>query len=266
MQVRSMVIWLFLSCCLPALNRQAAAQPVLLPDGRLMVQDTLFCLYERSGAEFEDYVFSTPQGEQLVFATARQLADPAQNYLIPVYTISMPLLGTELYIVWHPLRMEALVHDLVRYQVFREGRWDEDGARALLQAWSRKNGIISEKKISSSLLADINTRQEFIAAELDQIHIRQQQIFLNDSLLATYKSGQRPVSYGGQALTEAHQYYTIYNKEGRSAATVLLIPKRTRLYIWFRDDKFIHTLTTAHKSEQATLRIVTRYLLDQQQL
>ena len=129
----------------------------MMKNGKITVQDTLYCFYEESKAKtsdlhlhtkdfdisegFRDYYFITKADSfPAIRAEASVLAHPAQAYLIYYYRFSFLPAGSILNIRYHPLTIENFVKDLAAFHVFKEGVFQNTGATALMKKWSKKSG------------------------------------------------------------------------------------------------------------------------------
>lgn len=253
---------LLLTTCLLALASIAfAGGGVVLKNGKVWVQDTAYCLYETDDATYASYIFSTPGAEQLVFADACDLSVSDELYIVHYYRISFPELGEELFIRYHPYRMESLAADLVKYKVFRDGIWNPVGAEALIKAWRQKIDILAPEKIASgsSIFSNAARNTPVQDSLLAGIRFQQQKIYRGDSVIGAYNADVQPVHNGIYQRGQA--FYDLYDRNGNRLARITAPRRRAVAYMKIGDEEPSLQLLCPDKSDEKILRVATGVLL-----
>lgn len=254
--IRSFTILLLCLCAFGV-----AAQRVTMKNGNVLKNDSVYCLYETDNYEYPAYIFSTKDKEQLVFADARDLSTVSELYMVHYYCISFPQLGEEFSIRFHPYRMQYFIEDLVKYDVFREGRWNPDGAEALIKAWSKKMDILSPEKIAGGTSIYSNPANNHATGDslLAGISFHDDNIYRGDSVIGRYRINKEPVKE--QGVMQGQFFYAFYDLKGNRLARITAPGLRSVAYIKMEDEEKSLAILCPDKSELKMLRVATGILL-----
>lgn len=223
-----------------------AQQDMQMKDGKVYLNDSVFCYYEKNGSristmmvkgpeivnplshpeasgdEFKDVSFGN-QYESFITAQARIFASIKEPFIVYYYNIRFKLSGKELNVRYHPLLMQSLAKDLIKYNVLIDMSWNEQGAEKLFNRWNRKSSVIAPAHLAKGVTKNYNSSitdpgQE--AANTFNIQVQGDKIFRNDSLVAQYKLAQT-LPAGRMPGTRKYDYlYRIEDTTGTLLALV----------------------------------------------
>lgn len=245
--------------CLLLLSLKADAEH-RLHDGQLIVADTAWCRYETSGEEYKSYIFSNSNEQQLVFVDAMELATVKNPFVTRYYRISFTEMGEEVCVSAYPYLIDYLCDDLIKFEVIKDGRINENGVVKLVKKWRRKQQFIPDEEIKSGVVRYTNIKQvpDTIAMPLS---FREGIINYKDSAIgsysldhnADYKSGGRPMP--------GRNHYFFYDRNKKYIAKMVVNQKRGQSYLWIGEAKEALTLITPEKDPERMLRVATIILM-----
>ena len=146
--------------------------------------------------------------------------------LINYYKIEFPPIQRELNIQYHRETLHYFIKDLIWYGVFKNGKFNEEGAEKLIAKWEgKKIDYLPDNMLSSGvhmgyLQNDFWKKKDILLRERYKIDYDQKKIFLNDSLLATYTLNELPETYTGGLASSYITHYYIVNKEGKMLSDI----------------------------------------------
>jgi len=269
-------------------------------DGRLYVNDTVFCLYEtnfdpapyiidpvdkstgasETNEDLKDVFLSLPATqEQIITITVKQIAEQKTEdrvvydtkrpgiikqhvgklkqkaFLKEIYNIRFIDLDTVINIEVRPYLVDKFLEDLVQYNVFANGRWNDEAGWQVFKKWSANKYCIPPDVMAISSVADYNQR---IKPEpppsniLPQIAAKTQKIYSNDTIIGSYQPVQK---------SAAHIEYYIYNAQGKFIARVYAPSLRAQAYIWVDKAEDAIVLLCADKTPEKIVTVAVKVLI-----
>lgn len=113
------------------------AQKIVMNNGKVKVENELFCLYGEVGKNsynskggvllLKDIFFTSIDYKDTIYLEAKVLAS-FDYYLWAYYRMSFLPINEEINILYHSERMEFILKDFVWFRVFKEGKFNNQGA------------------------------------------------------------------------------------------------------------------------------------------
>ena len=247
-----------LLCCL--LAGMVRAQSVVMKNGNVLVHDSVYCLYETDDYDYPSYIFSAKNMEQLVFAEAYDLSSTSELYVVHYYRVSFPQLDETFYVRYQSNRIAYLAADLVKYGVFRDGRWNPDGAEELITAWQKKTDMLSPGKIAGGTSIYSNPARNAPPQDslLAGISFRDNNIYRDSVVIGRYEFDKQPVK--GGSFQRGQAFYDFFDLKGNRLARVTAPELRSVAYMKVGEDRSLQLLCP-DKSPEKILRVATGVLL-----
>lgn len=261
-------------------------QNIKLQNGKLLVDEKIYAVYdfdgikksnipvgftdvvpennpEVEGSDFYNVRFSVPVTlEQYIFATAKVLASPANLFLQYYYNIKFPFINKELNIIYHPFFVEYFARDIVKYDVFNDGHWNEDGALKLYNAWSKKISAIKNDQIASG--KSINYNISDLEVEQDNnsidISVKENNIYLSGRLFATYRLSKKLKGLALPGTAKGNYLYEIEDATGKEIALLRVPVLRSSVYLQPVADKDYIEIITPERNEEKLIAIAAKIL------
>lgn len=279
MRLFSLILSLF-TCCI------SMAQDIKMHDGKVLVNNNPYCLYEQdgnkapvleisnvssiikdnpdiSGSDFHNYIFSTPDGEQSIFVIAKVLAATDNAFLQYYYCIRFPQLAKEINITYHPYLVEYLAKDIVKYDVFSDGHWNEGGAEKLASAWEKKISVISDKSIASGESRFYNVSPILSPEEENNtsIKVSHQKIYVSDTLFGSYELSTNIKAIGVRGSAKDDRLYIIYDTHHNELGAFRVPMLRSSVFFLPSGKKDYIEILTAQRNEAILIRLAVKILL-----
>jgi len=277
------------------------AQHVMkIMDGKVIVHDTVYCLYEtnfhpapyiidptdkstgarETNEDLKDVFLSLPATEeQVITIRVKQIAEQKKEerieynkknvnvehirigelkqkaFLKEIYDIHFIYLDTEINIEVRPYMIDKFIEDLVKYDVFANGKWNDSAAWQVFNKWSADKYCIPADVMAISSVADYN---QSIKPDpppsniLPQITAKKEKIFSNDTTIGSYETVQK---------TPARLEYYIYNAQGKFIARVYAPSLRAQAYIWIDKVEEPIQLLCADKTPEKIVTVAVKILI-----
>lgn len=219
---------------------------------------------EISGTDFYNVRFGTPAtSEQYIFATAKVLASPANLYLAYYYNIRFPLIGKELNITYHPFLIEYFARDIVKYNVFNEGYWNEDAALKLHNAWAKKMSVLSAEQLAAGKSIYYNNSELILEAEDNtmNVSVKGNNIYIADTLFGSYHLSKKIKGTGMPGTAKGNYLYEIEDKNGKELALFRVPVMRSVSYLQPVIQKDYLEIITPERNEEKLIAIACKALL-----
>lgn len=260
---------------------------VVMDNGKVLSDNNVFAVYETVGEKkpnllnkgyvgsyesnpesipdkFKDYIFSTIDGEQFVFATAKAVASPYNSHVKYFYSIRFGEQEEVLNVQYHPLTMDCLARDMVKYKVLKNGKPDEEAWNRLAASWTKNKTLIDEKILALGSIRYYNNSPYHLE---DMNHylvtLKNNNIYYRDSLIATYELSKNMASTLPGTSKEDFYYYLNY-PDGKPFAEVQFQIYNSKLYVWPAPLKDPFNVYTAERSEEGIIKAACTFLLNRQ--
>ncbi|MBS1777683.1 MAG: hypothetical protein JST70_00065 [Bacteroidetes bacterium] len=260
---------------------------VVMENGKVLSDNNIFATYEAVGekkpnlinkgyagtyesnpesipGKFKDYFFSTPDGEQFVFATAKVVASPYNSFVKYYYSIQFGDEEEALNVQYHPLTMDCLARDMVKYKVLKNGRADEEAWQRLAANWKKNKTLIDDRILSLGSIRYYNN-SPYHLEDNDRylVTLHGHNIYYKDSLLATYELSQNMASTLPGTSKEDYYYYLNY-PDGKPYAEVQFQIYSSKLFVWPAPLKDPFNIYTAERDEAGIIKAACTFLLNRQ--
>jgi hypothetical protein len=269
----------------------------LQKNGKIWVEDNLFCLYKEipienfnkgsREASFTDYSFYSLDTLPAIYLEARALStfftapdvnmdpnliDPEVKVLknsprlINYYKIEFPSLQRELNFIFHKETLFYFIKDLVWYRVFLDGKFNEKNAEKLIDKWG-KDAIdripyeTIDKGLSMSYLAnDFWKKKEEILFEDFRVDFTAKKMYKGDSVIASYSVMNMPDTYHKGVVATYRPHYLIH-KNGATLGEIYSHEKTSYGAFTLRPDEKHIVFPMIDKSEQKQVVVALSLLL-----
>lgn len=188
-----------------------------LTDGKVLVKDKLYCLYEQLEPGSRSFQIKTPDGEVVIVCRVKVEGVPEGRNVKNYFSILFIPSGKELNLRYNRKFPDRFINSVVSYDILQDGFWNESGAQKLYNDLQMdKDLMFTPSKID---YVYNNALSEKIGSAVIDI-TTDKRIIINDS--ATYKYSIR------NNYTRNHRYwqgtdeirYRIYDNDSNLCAEV----------------------------------------------
>lgn len=166
---------------------------------------------EANGDAFQDIVFGT-EHQFLIKAKAQLLASARYSFLVYFYNIQFTSLGKEMNVQYHPLLMQSLAKDMVKYKVIEDGFLNEKGVNKLMAKWKKKPGYINQQQLEGGVINNYNVSKISPKEKTENtinVTVKGNDIYRNDTLVGHYKKVNNVPIIGWAGSTKNSNLYKI---------------------------------------------------------
>lgn len=300
--------------------------PFTYQNGKIKVEDKLFCLYKEIDIEninqgsrekeFKDVAFYTNDTLPVIYMEARALSvfNPSQfsnamdastisatNMIQPFmpginriqvvnnsgipetainsekrkmsllnyYRIEFSPLQKEVNILYHKETLFAFMKDLVWYQVFVNGQFNEKGAEKLIKKWENKEidylpFSFIEKGVDMGYKSEYSWKKsEWLLYDIFRIDYEQKKIYRHDTLIGSFYSKEMPEGTRSGVAYYYIPHYYISDKDGNFLSEIYSNEKASYAIFNFPEGKQSKSLMfpLVDKSEQKQVAVAIDVLL-----
>lgn len=267
------------------------AQKVMIQNGRIWVDDSLLFYYyehgekietfpfagggfsqmltpEETDAPFKDIIIKSTEGEPLIYITAKVLSSPANTYLLYLYKIEFQGLDTGLYVPFHPYFFEEFVKSLVRSHSAGNNAFREKFVNTLIRFWRNKPNAIDDNVFQLASICNYNRSPYTVEPQKNNgnhINIKDNNIYVSDTLLATYRLSKGILAHALPGNSKNSFYYYIESPSGSTLCEFQVIKRYADVLFWPNGYKKPISLYTAVRDEKRLVWEVVNTLLNEKQ-
>ena len=247
-----------LCCCAFSLRD---AKSALLKDGKIWVNNSIYCLYEEPKKGSRSFNIITPDGEVVIVAVVKVVEKEGKvhNY----FTIKFIPTAKELNIRYSKNFPSAFIQSLVDNDVIQDGVWNEYGAIQLFNRWSLDNDAIINPETSEFVY---NAELSGKLADHNIIINTQKQIFINDSLVYKYTAWNNFMRSSQYRKGNDGTYYRIYDLDSNLQTEIAVYDHRSEMknnvqMIIMPEQKLYYFNHINCKDEKAVLNTAIKMLI-----
>ncbi|OSZ82529.1 hypothetical protein CAP35_04465 [Chitinophagaceae bacterium IBVUCB1] len=214
---------------------------------------------------FKDYIFKSPSGQPLMYATAKVLSSPRYAYLRYYYKIAFDDADTFLNIPYWNTCINRLMETIVKYKVIESGNINTENLHMLIQYWQNRVNKISYKEIASGHTVNYNLSQYNVEqAESDKdniITIDGNNIYYNGTVWGTYTRSKKLRSSLLPGSGIGGHYYYIYGNDNKLQGELEIASQYADVWVWPRGVKESMSIYTAERNEAKVLAVAAKFLI-----
>lgn len=275
--MRFTILYIILFC----LGNCISAQIVKKESGRITCDNTYICNYIQTGTpipildinvnctgnltlpeheHFKDYIFTSENGEQLIYATATVLSSPYYKFLRYCYKIDFLFADTNMYLTYQYSIVDNFLKSVSKHMVINNGITDKNNVNALINFWQKNNGAIDPKYIAVGNTCHYNTSPYNVEETYDTAYtVKGNNIYKNGFLIGNYKKSWKLQRY--HQSPSGGYYYVIQDIAGNHVGEVEIYHQFGDIWIWPPGMKNYLSMFSPVREEPKVIALATKFLL-----
>ncbi len=275
--MRFTILYIILFC----FGNRISAQIVKKETGRISIDDVYLCNYIETGKaistldinvnctgnlalpepeNFKDYIFSSPDGEQLIYATATVLSSPNYSYLRYCYKIDFLFADTTVYLVYKYSIIDYFLKSASHFKVLQNGTGNKDAVNDLITHWLKTVNGIEPEHVSNGSTCHYNTSPYNVEESFGTSYmVKGNNIYKDGVLIGNYKQSWKLERY--HQSPKACFYYTIQDTTGRHIGEVQVYHQFADIWIWPYGVKKYMSMYSPVREEDKVIALATKFLI-----